>query len=193
MRAACGIIRAGRGLGQSHRVSGQRGPVVVPRNRMVDPEGPLAGPFCCRSGRRKWASCPFFVSGADGGRVRDKLFGLLEPVVAALGYELRRRRVEFGRAQFAGAGVHRPHGRRRDRARRLRAGEPLDRGGAGCRGPDRARVPARGLLARVRPAVADRGALRAVRGQRGADRAGDADRGSAQVSRPARAGRGWPE
>jgi ribosome maturation factor RimP len=30
----------------------------------------------------------FFVSGTNGGRMREKLFGLLEPVVTGLGYEL---------------------------------------------------------------------------------------------------------
>src|SRR5687768_7140364 len=76
----------GRGCGRGHR-GGQRGPVVVPRNRQVDQEAPSRGLFVgidCR----KWASCPFFVSGADGGRMKDKLFGLLEPVVSGLGYEL---------------------------------------------------------------------------------------------------------
>src|SRR5688500_3460725 len=86
LRPAVSSAPAG-GLAQATAVRAARpgrGP-LEPNGRSA---GPLAGLFCCRSGRRKWASCPFFVSGTGGGRMKDKLFGLLEPVVAALGYEL---------------------------------------------------------------------------------------------------------
>jgi ribosome maturation factor RimP len=54
---------------------------------MVDRKAPSRG-FFVADRRRKWASRPFFVSAAGGGRVKDKLFDLLEPVVTGLGYDL---------------------------------------------------------------------------------------------------------
>ncbi|MSQ92154.1 MAG: hypothetical protein EXR87_04360, partial [Gammaproteobacteria bacterium] len=75
---------------------GQRGPVAVPRNHKVDQEAPSRGLFCFDRVARNGPRAHFFVSGADGGRVRNRLLGLLDPVLAGLGYELVE--VEFSPA-----------------------------------------------------------------------------------------------
>ena len=104
--------------------------------------------------------------------MKDKLFGLLEPVVAGLGYELVD--VEWssaGRASVVRVYIDRTDGGAiglDDCERASRSiGAVLD-----AEDPIGHEFQSRGVLARLRPAAADRGALRAVRRQRGADRAG---------------------
>ena len=81
--------------------------------------------------------------------MKGKLIGLLGPVVSGLGYELVEIEWSAAGSQLAAAHyIDRTDGAAVE-ARRLRAREPVGRRGARGRGPDRSRVPARGLFARL--------------------------------------------
>ena len=116
--------------------------------------------------------------------MKDKLFGLLEPVVTALGYELLEVewssagrnslvRVYIDRTDGGGIGLDDCERASRSIAAVLDAADPIGalRGALGGVLPE----PPRARHAGVRPAVADGGAFREVRGQRGAHRARGAD------------------
>ena len=78
---------AGRGRGRGHRGPGSEARSWSPGTaRSI--RRPPRGAFLLRSVAGNGPRAHFLFPGLDGGGLKDKLFGLLQPVVSGLGYEL---------------------------------------------------------------------------------------------------------